>query len=123
MKLPVRRFVGVAAASVAAMVATAVPVAAAPSSGVGALINRTACNESGYLAIHNNDGRDTLCFANAGSMPVAIYGVNWVESGNNVVTLQYQKDMNNPRLDTVTIQKWNVWNPGHVHKVISVRIH
>ncbi|MER5361822.1 beta/gamma crystallin domain-containing protein [Streptomyces sp. NPDC002785] len=123
MKLPVRRFVGVAVASVAALVATAVPVAAASPSGVGALINRTSCDERGYLAIHNNDGRDTLCFANAGSMPVAIFGVKWVESGNNVVTLQYQKDKNNQKLDTVTIPKWQAWKPGHVHKIISIRIH
>ncbi|MFI9624573.1 beta/gamma crystallin domain-containing protein [Streptomyces sp. NPDC052042] len=90
----------------AALVATTVPVAAAsPPPAVGALINRTACNERGYLAIYNNDGRETLCSANAGSMPVAIYGVNWVESGNNVVTLEYQKDMNDPKLDTVNLQK------------------
>ncbi len=79
MKLSVRRSLGVAAVAAAAMLGTAVPATAATTSTNGALINRTDCNENSYLEIHNNSGRDTLCFANAGTMPVAIYGVNWVE--------------------------------------------
>ncbi|WP_030418920.1 beta/gamma crystallin domain-containing protein [Streptomyces sp. SCSIO 75703] len=123
MKLPVRHSVGVAAAALAALVATAVPVGTAAASEAGALIHRTSCTERAFLTIHNNNGRDLLCFANAGFMPVAIYGVNWVESGNNVVTLEYQKDAGNSRIDTVTLQKWTAWNPGHVHRVMSIRIH
>ncbi|MFD7747873.1 beta/gamma crystallin domain-containing protein [Streptomyces sp. NPDC059698] len=123
MKLPMRRSLGVAAVTVAALAATAMPAAAATTSSHGALINRTNCNENGYLEIHNNSGRDTLCFANAGFMPVAIYGVNWVESGNNVVTLQFQRNGSDPRLETVNLQRWSSWNPGHVHQIISIRIH
>ncbi|MFJ8694849.1 beta/gamma crystallin domain-containing protein [Streptomyces roseolilacinus] len=123
MKLSVRRSLGVAAVAAAALAATAVPATAATTSTNGALINRTNCNENGYLEIHNNGGRDTLCFANAGSMPVAIYGVNWVESGNNVVTLQFQRNLSDPRLESITLQKWGSWNPGHIHQIISIRIH
>ncbi|GGS93997.1 MULTISPECIES: beta/gamma crystallin domain-containing protein [Streptomyces] len=128
MKLSMRRFLGVAAVSAAALTATIVPATAAvasPStaSAIGPTINRTDCNENGYLEIHNNEGRDTLCFANAGSMPVAIYGVNWVESGNNVVTLQFQRNLSDPTLETVTLQKWSSWNPGHVHEILSIRIY
>jgi hypothetical protein len=128
MKLPVRRSLGVAAVAVAALAATAMPAVAATAapttaSAIGPTINRTDCNENSYLEIHNNSGRDTLCFANAGTMPVAIYGVNWVESGNNVVTLQFQRDLSDPRLETVTLQKWASWNPGHIHEIISIRIY
>ncbi|MEU0744428.1 beta/gamma crystallin domain-containing protein [Streptomyces sp. NPDC006134] len=128
MKLSVRRSLGVAAVAAAALAATAVPAAAAAASptaasAYGPLINRTDCNENGYLEIHNNSGRDTLCFANAGTMPVAIYGVNWVESGNNMVTLQFQRSLSDPRLESVTLQKWSSWNPGHIHQIISIRIH
>ncbi|MFE9174245.1 beta/gamma crystallin domain-containing protein [Streptomyces kebangsaanensis] len=123
MKLSVRRSLGVAVVAAAALAATVVPATAATASTNGVLINRTNCNEHGYLEIHNNSGRDTLCFANAGMMPVAIYGVNWVESGNNVVTLQFQRNLSDPRLESITLQKWSSWNPGHIHQIISIRIH
>ncbi|OYP19327.1 hypothetical protein CFC35_36595 [Streptomyces sp. FBKL.4005] len=128
MRLSVRRSLGVAAVAAAALAATVVPAAAATAapttaSAIGPTINRTDCNENSYLEIHNNEGRDTLCFANAGTMPVAIYGVNWVESGNNVVTLQFQRNLSDPRLETITLQKWSSWNPGHIHQIISIRIH
>ncbi len=128
MRLSVRRSLGVAAVAAAALAATVVPAAAATAapttaSAIGPTINRTDCNENSYLEIHNNEGRDTLCFANAGTMPVAIYGVNWVESGNNVVTLQFQRNLSDPRLETITLQKWSSWNPGHIHEIISIRIH
>ncbi|MFG3013925.1 beta/gamma crystallin domain-containing protein [Streptomyces cinerochromogenes] len=128
MKFSVRRTLGVAAVSAAALAATVVPATAASASpstasAIGPTINRTDCNENSYLEIHNNDGRDTLCFANAGTIPVAIYGVNWVESGNNVVTLQFQRNLSDPRLETVTLQKWSSWNPGHIHEILSIRIH
>ncbi|MFF5536574.1 beta/gamma crystallin domain-containing protein [Streptomyces cinerochromogenes] len=128
MKFSVRRTLGVAAVSAAALAATVVPATAASASpstasAIGPTINRTDCNENSYLEIHNNDGRDTLCFANAGTIPVAIYGVNWVESGNNVVTLQFQRNLSDPRLETITLQKWSSWNPGHIHEILSIRIH
>ncbi|MET9452358.1 beta/gamma crystallin domain-containing protein [Streptomyces cinerochromogenes] len=128
MKFSMRRTLGVAAVSAAALAATVVPATAAsatPStaSAIGPTINRTDCNENSYLEIHNNEGRDTLCFANAGTIPVAIYGVNWVESGNNVVTLQFQRNLSDPRLETITLQKWSSWNPGHIHEILSIRIY
>ncbi|WP_326697787.1 hypothetical protein OG909_10850 [Streptomyces sp. NBC_01754] len=135
MKLPVRRSLGVAAAAMAVLAATAVPAASATTTPVMAAsaasaptmpsINRTACNETSYVEIHNNNGKDVLCYANAGQTAVAIYGVNWVESGNNVVTFQFQRNLNNPSLESVTLKKWSTWQAGNspVHKIISIKIH
>ncbi|MGY3677031.1 beta/gamma crystallin domain-containing protein [Streptomyces sp. TE33382] len=137
MKLPVLRSLGVAAAAMAVLATTVVPATAAsatttPITAVPAAtapavpsINRTDCNETSYVEVHNNDGKDVLCFANAGQTAVAIYGVNWVESGNNVVTFQFQRSLNNPSLENVTLQKWSTWQAGQnpVHKIISIKIH
>ncbi|MBZ4322720.1 beta/gamma crystallin domain-containing protein [Streptomyces huiliensis] len=119
------RSLGVAAAAVAALAATALPAVAASDAAAAAPINRTNCNQKDYLEIHNNNGRDTLCFANAGETAVAIYGVNWVESGNNTVTFQFQRNESDPRLETVTLNKWSQWNPGqpYLHKIIWIKIH
>ncbi|MFE7130889.1 beta/gamma crystallin domain-containing protein [Streptomyces sp. NPDC057638] len=117
------RSLGVAFATMAALGATAVPaVASAPSDGFSTLINGVPCNQTDFLEIHNNNGQSVLCFANGGWMPVAIYGVNWVESGNNRVKLQFQRHLSNPSLEDVTLAKWSTWNPGHVHKVIRIEI-
>ncbi|MGK5733621.1 beta/gamma crystallin domain-containing protein [Streptomyces sp. URMC 124] len=123
MNLSMRRSVGIAAATMAALAATALPATAA-STGV-APINRTNCNQNDYFEIHNNNGHDTLCFANRGEMPVAIYGVNWVESGNNAVTFQFQRNESDPRLETVSLNKWGQWSPGqaYIHKIIWIKIH
>ncbi|MFB7919194.1 beta/gamma crystallin domain-containing protein [Streptomyces sp. NPDC056061] len=132
MKLPVRPSLGVAAAAMAVLAATAAsavatPIAAAPAATAPAVsyINRTACNETSYVEIHNNNGKDVLCYANAGQTGVAIYGVNWVESGNNVVTFQFQRSLNNPSLESVTLKKWDTWKAGKnpVHKIVSIKIH
>ncbi|MFF8914654.1 beta/gamma crystallin domain-containing protein [Streptomyces sp. NPDC015032] len=137
MKLPVRRSLGVAAAAMAVLAATVVPatatsatttpITAAPAATAPAMptINRTACNEHSYVEIHNNNGKDVVCYANAGQVAVAIYGVNWVESGNNVVTFQFQKSLNNPSLESVTLKKHSTWKAGKnpVHKIISIKIH
>ncbi|MFI1828650.1 beta/gamma crystallin domain-containing protein [Streptomyces sp. NPDC020412] len=124
MKLSLRRPLGVAVATVAAMAAMAVPaVASTPSGDFSTLINGVPCNQTDFLEIHNNNGQSTLCFANGGSMAVAIYGVNWVESGNNRVKLQFQRNLNNPTLENVTMAKWSSWNPGHVHKIIRIEIY
>ncbi|WP_240151969.1 beta/gamma crystallin domain-containing protein [Streptomyces mobaraensis] len=125
MKFPMGRSLGVAAAAVAALAATALPAVAAADAAAAAPINRTNCNQNDYLEIHNNNGRDTLCFANAGEMPVAIYGVNWVESGNNSVTFQFQRNESDPRIETVTLGKWSQWNPGqpYLHKILWIKIH
>ncbi|GAA2808070.1 beta/gamma crystallin domain-containing protein [Kitasatospora sp. CM 4170] len=125
MSLSMRRSLGVAAAAAAALVATTTPALAATTTAESATINRTDCNRNDYLEIHNNGGRDTLCFANAGEVPVAIYGVNWVESGNNAVTFQFQRNLNDPRLETVTLNKWSQWGPGQasIHKIIWIKIY
>ncbi|WP_395298073.1 beta/gamma crystallin domain-containing protein [Kitasatospora hibisci] len=125
MNLSMRRSLGVAVAAAAALVATITPALAATTTAERVAINRTDCNRNDYLEIHNNGGRDTLCFANAGEVPVAIYGANWVESGNNAVTFQFQRNLNDPRLETVTLNKWAQWSPGQasIHKIIWIKIH
>ncbi|MFJ3792688.1 beta/gamma crystallin domain-containing protein [Kitasatospora sp. NPDC090091] len=125
MNLSMRRSLGVAAAAAAALVATTAPALAATTTAESVTINRTDCNRNDYLEIHNNGGRETLCFANAGEVPVAIYGVNWIESGNNAVTFQFQRNLNDPRLETVTLNKWSQWNPGQasIHKIIWIKIY
>ncbi|WP_424863484.1 beta/gamma crystallin domain-containing protein [Streptomyces sp. MMS24-I29] len=118
MKLPLRRSLGVAAATMATLGATAVPALASPS----LLAHRVNCDRTDYVEIHNNDGRDVLCFADRGFLGVAIFGVNWVESGNNKVNIQFQRNMNNPALESITLEKWKSWNFGHVHKVTRIEI-
>ncbi|MFB6893446.1 beta/gamma crystallin domain-containing protein [Kitasatospora sp. NPDC056327] len=125
MSLPVRRYLGVAAAAAAVLATAAVPATAASASTSRITLNRTDCNQNDYLEIHNNSGRDTLCFANAGEAGVAIYGVNWVESGNNVVKIEFQRNLNDPRLESFTLNKWSQWNPGQpsIHKITWIKIY
>ncbi|MFJ9690545.1 beta/gamma crystallin domain-containing protein [Kitasatospora sp. NPDC101183] len=125
MSLSTRRTLGVAAVAAAALLAAAAPALAAPTTADSLSINRTDCNQRDYLEIHNGDGRETLCFANAGEVPVAIYGVNWVQSGNNTVTFQFQRNLDDPRLESVTLNKWSQWNPGQpsIHKIIWIKIY
>ncbi|WP_018681024.1 beta/gamma crystallin domain-containing protein [Actinokineospora enzanensis] len=65
------------AAGTIAALATAGIVA---SAGTASAINRVSCNESGYTWIVSSD---TTCWANAGTVGVALYGVYAVNSGNN----------------------------------------
>ncbi|MFI1015779.1 beta/gamma crystallin domain-containing protein [Streptomyces sp. NPDC020965] len=124
MKLSLRRSLGVAAATMAVLAGAAVPAAAsAPPDDFSTLINGVPCNQTDFLEIHNNNGQSVLCFANGGWIPVAIYGVNWVESGNNRVKLQFQRSLSNPTLESVTLAKWSTWNPGHIHKIIRIEIY
>ncbi|MFI1018860.1 beta/gamma crystallin domain-containing protein [Streptomyces sp. NPDC020965] len=123
MKQSLRRTLGITAATMAVLATAAVPaVASAPTDDFSTLISGVPCNQTDFLEIHNNNGQSVLCFANGGSMAVAIYGVNWVESGNNRVKLQFQRSLSNPVLENVTLGKWGSWNPGHVHKVIRIEI-
>ncbi|MFE4519202.1 beta/gamma crystallin domain-containing protein [Kitasatospora sp. NPDC056783] len=125
MSLSMGRSLAAAALAVTALVTTVAPAVAAPTTTDRVTINGTPCNEPDYLEIHNEDGRATLCFANAGDLPVAIYGVNWVQSGNNVVTFEFQRNLSDPRLESVTLNKWSNWNPGqpYIHKITWIRIY
>ncbi|WP_328912019.1 MULTISPECIES: beta/gamma crystallin domain-containing protein [unclassified Streptomyces] len=72
----------VAVTFAAAMVAgSAVSAVAAPSS---AFINRTDCNNrSDFFQLWKQPSGEELCFANAGDLPVAVYDVTYLNSGNN----------------------------------------
>ncbi|MFD5555030.1 beta/gamma crystallin domain-containing protein [Streptomyces sp. NPDC127068] len=123
MKLPLRRPLGVAVAAMAALAALAAfAVPAAASSSIAPPIHGVPCNRTDYLEIHNNNGQSVLCFADRGFVGVAIYGVNWIESGNNRVNIQFQRNLSSPGLESVTIEKWSSWNPGHIHKVTRIEI-
>ncbi|MFE7122027.1 beta/gamma crystallin domain-containing protein [Streptomyces sp. NPDC057654] len=124
MNLSARRSIGVAVAAMAALAATAVPAAAAAPSGVvSPNIHRVSCNDNGYLQVRNNGGQSVLCFADAGFTGVAIYGVNWIESGNNRANIQFQRNLNDPKLESHTMGKWQSWNPGgSIHKVTRIEI-
>lgn len=123
MKLPLCRSLGVAATVMAALASTTVPAfASAPVGGYSAPIHRVNCDRTDYLEVHNNSGMSVLCFADRGAVAVAIYGVNWIESGNNKAEIQFQRSLNNPAIESVTIEKWNSWNPGHIHKVNRIEI-
>lgn len=121
MKSSLRRTLGVIAATMAALAATALPASAA-SDRVSPLIHRVSCDRTDYLEVHGNNGQSVLCFADRGFMGVAIYGINWIESGNNRAEIQFQRSVGNPRIESVTMGKWSAWNPGHVHKVTRIEI-
>lgn len=72
----------VAVTFAAALVAgSAVAAVAAPS---GAFVNRTDCDgRSDFLQLWKQPSGEELCFANAGDLPVAVYDVSYLNSGNN----------------------------------------
>ncbi|MFD7666841.1 beta/gamma crystallin domain-containing protein [Streptomyces sp. NPDC059788] len=106
-----------------AVVAATASAAASTPTDSSLRTHRVNCDRNDYLELHGNDGRDILCFADRGFIGVAIYGINWVESGNNKVNIQFQRDVNNPNLESVTLEKWRSWNPGHIHKVTRIEIY
>lgn len=97
----------------------------APSRPGGISALPTCSDRNDFLKIHNNNGHDSLCFANAGEAGVAIYGVSWVESGNNVVKIEFQRDLNDSRLETHTLDRFSQWNPGQsaIHKITWIKIY
>ena len=97
----------------AALVAgSAVEAMAAPSS---ALVNRTDCdNRSDFFQLWKQPSGEELCFASAGDLPVAVYNVSYLNSGNNAgyirvdrgssaVQVNFLKDQRNVQVNgTVT---------------------
>ncbi|MFB7464926.1 beta/gamma crystallin domain-containing protein [Streptomyces sp. NPDC056224] len=91
-----------------------------PASSASA-INRVGCTEMGYLTVHNAGG--SLCFANAGSQSVAIYGVDQIWTGNNKLTMEYVPRLGAPATSG-TIEKWSYWTAtgAPIHEITKIRI-
>ena len=99
MKLSIRRALGAAAATVMA-VATSLTVAASPAHA----INTVNCDgRDDFLRVSSIHINGYHCFANAGEMNVAIYGVSGVYTGNNVVRIRFQVEPGGP---------WDEWGIG-----------
>ncbi|MEU7471307.1 beta/gamma crystallin domain-containing protein [Streptomyces sp. NPDC044984] len=111
------------AASVAAVAAAAFTVL--PASPAHA-INKTVCG--GWLPnpelthVVNANAQDHHCFANAGSLDVAIYDIDVVSSGNNKVTITYQQKLGGAGED-ITLEKWQRRDFNSAHKISRIRIH
>ncbi|WP_371825843.1 beta/gamma crystallin domain-containing protein [Nonomuraea turcica] len=80
-----------------------------------------------FLIIQN--GLDRHCFANGGTMSVAIYGVDLISAGNNNVEIEYIDDLGGPSR-TFRLPKWNLWGAypssmginGPMHMIYRIRI-
>ncbi|MFD8754617.1 beta/gamma crystallin domain-containing protein [Kitasatospora sp. NPDC059577] len=92
---------GGAALALLTTVATAIPAHALTRTGCGA---RTDLFK--VFSIQAPGG--SICFANAGEQNVAIYGVSYVASGNNVVRVRYKPGINDPAIE-FGIGKWSTY--------------
>lgn len=72
--------------------------------------------------IVNNNGFDLHCFANAGTMQLAVYDIDYVWSGNNKVTIGYQQKLGGAK-QWVTLAKNSHRNFDSAHKIFEIRIH
>lgn len=82
MKNPLKR-IGITVAATAAL-SVVIPMSSA------AAVDRTDCgNRTDLVKIYNYNRTGTLCFANAGSQSVEIYGVDEVDAGNNEVDVTF----------------------------------
>lgn len=90
-------------------------------------INNADCGVSWsreFLQIFN--GPDRHCFANGGTMDVAIYGVHEISAGNNDVAIEYIDDLGGPTR-AMLLPRWNLWGGspginGNIHKIYRIRI-
>ncbi|MDX2938181.1 beta/gamma crystallin domain-containing protein [Streptomyces ipomoeae] len=115
------RFVGVTGAALAATLATSLPAHA---------INRVDCGNYGEFLYFETDGVDP-CFANAGTIDVAIYGVGWMNTGNNEVSFKFRTVLGGPQWDSGRLPKYYAFDlgrasgspTGKVHKIEQITIY
>ncbi|UUU23073.1 beta/gamma crystallin domain-containing protein [Streptomyces sp. DSM 40750] len=115
------RLAGVAAAALATTVATALPAHA---------INRVDCASGNDFLYFEVDGVNP-CFANAGTINVAIYGVGWMDTNNNEVSFKYRTVLGGPQYDSGRLPKWYAFDlglasgapSGKVHKIEQITIY
>jgi hypothetical protein len=110
----VKRFISrLAVVAVAGAMAVVLPASSASA------INRTDCKGFGLLKLHNAGG--DLCFANAGTQSVAIYGVDRIWTGDNKVTFEYVQTLGGPTANK-TAEKWHYGEINPIHKITKIRI-
>ncbi len=117
MRPPIRRralqLAGVAVASLATTVATALPAHA---------INRVDCDALADFLYFESDGTNP-CFANAGTINVAIYGVGWMDTGNNEVSIKYRTVLGGPQYDSGRLPKFMAFDLGRASGAPSGKVH
>lgn len=88
-------------------------------------VTKGCARGSGFLYIENYGGKDKHCFANAGTLTgLAIYGVNYFESGNNRVTVWFHETVDSTRESSITLPKFRSIEAGRpLHKIVSIQIH
>lgn len=131
-----------AALAGAAVVTAAAAFAVTLTMSSAHALNRVGvgCVESGdiynFLQVRKygknfRDLREILCFANAGAERVDIYGADAFWTGNNRVTVNYQRRPGEPvRSDTVDKYRWGCFGPcgsipgasRNIYRITEIRI-
>lgn len=105
----------------AALTAATPAIASAPTGGDVSPSTRPVACRKGSVEIHHRTG--THCYVERGLRNVAIYGVNRINPGDNMVKIQFQSDQNSRKLQERTMQAWQEWSPGHIYKVTRIQIY
>jgi hypothetical protein len=70
--------------------------------------------------------RDNHCFANAGSVDVAIFGVYVIWAGNNNVAITFIDDLGGPKMVKLIGRNgsWHYDSPGEdrIHEITRIQI-
>jgi hypothetical protein len=91
-------------------------------------INKVPCRtDGGFLWINNGSAEaDNHCFANAGTVNVAVYGVYVIWAGNNNVAITYIDDLGGPEVGMLLGkgQSWHHdgWGQDRIHKITRLQI-
>lgn len=116
MKSSIRGTLAAATAALAIMVTTATPAYA---------INRVTCpSYFPHEFVEIGSGGGALCFANGGIQNVAIYGVDYIWSGNNRVRYSFQRQIGSivewGQIDRKSgMQSYN----SRIHQITSIQIY
>ncbi|MET8976204.1 beta/gamma crystallin domain-containing protein [Streptomyces sp. NPDC004539] len=113
MSSRMRRLAGVTIAALATTLATALPAHA---------INRVDCGDRSDFLYFEVDGANP-CFANAGTIDVAIYGIGWMSTGNNEVSIKYRTVLGGPLWDSGRLAKWTAFDLGLASGAPSKKVH
>ncbi|GAA0935874.1 beta/gamma crystallin domain-containing protein [Nonomuraea longicatena] len=120
MKLALPKILTASAVALAALVTFAATPAHA--------INKVHCrSDGGFLWINNGSAeQDNHCFANRGTVNVAIYGTYVIWAGNNDVAVSYIDDLGGPEVFMLLGRgdSWHYDSPGQdrIHKITRLQI-
>ncbi|MGP3991884.1 beta/gamma crystallin domain-containing protein [Streptomyces sp. 3N207] len=92
------------------------------SSGSAHAIEETRCGErSDFLEVWSHGKK--LCFANTGTVPVEIYDVTSIQSGDNNIRYWFQFREDDQRIMHRDMEKWDGWaGDRRHHKVTKLTI-